>query len=643
MKNKILVGVGISVCVMAWAKKDPVVMTVNGEDVPKSEFEYLYHKNSQQQLSPQPLDEYAEMFKLYKLKVADALDAGIDTTAAFRKEMTQYRKELAAPYLIDSLFVDSLVEEAKERGKYDVETSHIMLLKSRSARENKAKRQLADSLRLALLGGADFEDLALRYSQDPSVKANKGNLGFIPSGHYPYNFEVAAYAVGEGGISEVVESPVGYHIIKGGSRRPAKGRIRASHIMKLVPSDAPEEQSARAKEQIDSLYALVVASPDKFAEIAVKNSDDRGSASKGGDLSWFGAGDMVPEFENAAYALADGEISKPVKSAFGWHIIKKTGTKAMPDVEEVRADVMKGISNPQDDRYRIMRKHNTERLASKHNASIAAHGSECIKKTAMKQGLDSAFFAKYTGPGCGEETIVEIDGAKLPVADYIATIRHLNIPDPDAAVAAVDATLDSFFLSRLEDAEENWLYENEPAYRNLLKEYHDGSLLYEISLRKVWDRAAKDKEGLQRYFEANKKNYTWTKPRVKGILVQAANDSVARMVKARMNELPSDSILPKIRKEFKGSAQFDRILVEEGANAMVDNIMFGAPEVKPSAANYTVYFLYDQRLLNAPEEVGDVRGQVTSDYQDELETAWIKELKKKYPVKENKKELKKVR
>ena len=82
-----LVGVGISAFALALAAKEAVVMTVNGVDVPKSEFEYLYHKNSQQQMSPQPIEDYVELFKLYKLKVADARAEGLDTVETFKKEM----------------------------------------------------------------------------------------------------------------------------------------------------------------------------------------------------------------------------------------------------------------------------------------------------------------------------------------------------------------------------------------------------------------------------------------------------------------------------------------------------------------------------------------------------------------------------
>ena len=199
MKTKILAGslALISAGAIAWAAKDSVIMTVNGVDVPKSEFEYLYHKNSQQQDSnqlqdPQTLDEYVGLFELYKMKVADAKAAGIDTTASYVAEMKQYSRELANPYVADSVFLNRLVDEAYQRMQEEVDASHIMLSKGQNYDENQRALLLADSLRSLLLNGADFADLARRYSTDRTARDNGGDLGYITAGRFPYAFEVAA-------------------------------------------------------------------------------------------------------------------------------------------------------------------------------------------------------------------------------------------------------------------------------------------------------------------------------------------------------------------------------------------------------------------------------------------------------------------
>ena len=643
MRNRILIGAGLSACAFAWAAKDPVIMTVNGVDVPKSEFEYLYHKNSQQQLSPQPLDEYVEMFKVYKMKVADAKANGIDTTAQFIKEMKQYRSELAAPYLVDSLYLNSMVKEAAERAKEDVDVSHIMLLKSRDMNENSRQRAKLDSIRKELLNGGDFTDLALRFSQDRSVVNNKGHLGFISAGRFPYNFETAAYETPEGEISEIVESPAGYHIVKTGKKRPAKGKADVSHILRLVPQNASEKDKAAIKATIDSIYNVVKADPSQFASIAAKMSDDKGSARQGGKLPAFGPGEMVPEFETTAFTLSDGDISEPFMTSYGWHIILKHASLPPANEAQLKPEILRKASNPQDGRFQHVKEHRTHMLAEKHKASLNAANVLAIKSRAAENGIDSLFVVSYVEEPLGNLSLATIDGKDVPASQMFSHLTKMRIEDPVAASYAIETNIDNFYAHQLVEAEEDWLYANNEDYRNLLNEYYDGSLLYEISVRNVWDKASNDKEGLQKYFDAHKSDYTWTEPHVKGYLVQAVNDSEADIIKERLNNIPSDSIMLKARREFQGKAQIEKVLTTKGSNAMVDNIMFGGPEVKPQQSAYTCYFMYEPRIINAPETLDDVKGQVTSDYQNELETQWVEELKNKYPVKVNKKELKKIK
>lgn len=646
MNSKILVGTALSACaIAALAAKDPVIMTINGVDVPRSEFEYLYHKNTQQQqLDPQPIEEYAELFQLYKMKVADALAAGIDTTTAFRKEMEKYRHDLAEPYLTDSTLLNKFVAEAVELAGQEVEIKHIMMHKNpQNAKADAADRERLDSIRGLLLQGQDFTTLATEYSQDPGAKQNFGNLGFFTTGRLPYTFEKTAWALPEGAVSEIVESPMNYHIIVGGKKRPARGQVHASHIMKMArPGCSPEEEVA-AKAKIDSIYAVIVANPNKFEELALAESDDKNSARQGGLLPWFGAGQMVPEFEAVSFALADGEISQPIRTTYGWHIVKKLAHKGAPTLEELKPELLQRMANPQDERFKAVKDAQTLQLALKHNGRINDQALGMLKEASLGNGLDSAFYATYTNGPLSETTIFTIGKTNYPVKQLLAFMNHYNVSDPAMAPRILDNGLEGFYNRQLINTEEDWLLANEPDYRNLFNEYRDGSLLYEISLKKVWDKASQDVEGLENYFLTHRNNYTWDEPRVKGILVQAANDSVASLIKERMSQLAPDSINTVIRKEFPRQAKLDRVLVKKGDNAMVDNIMYGAPAVEPSDSRYTVYFLFNPRQIDAPEEAADVRGRVTNDYQNQLEEEWISDMRKRYKVKVNQNELKKVK
>lgn len=643
MNNKILLGTALlSAGAIAWAAKDPVVMRVAGVDVPRSEFEYLYNKNSRQQVEAQPLDEYVELFKKYKLKVADAKSMGLDTLASFKKEMTQFRSELAAPYLADSAYLDQLARDAYERMKIEIPTSHIMIFKTASRSNNAAGKHLLDSLRGEIIKGADFAQLAEKYSQDRGSSSQGGSLGYVTANKFPFSFENAVYALKPGEVSEIVESPVGYHLVKVGESRPASGEVLAEHIL-LLTQGLPDQEAETLKTKADSIYNVAAADPAMFEDLARRFSQDPGSASQGGALPWFGVGRMVPEFETVAFALKPGEVSRPVKSRFGWHIIKKLDSRGLAPFEEMRAQLIKRVQHPQDERSRMIRDRQTLTLSKRLNGRYTKELRK-LRENIMANGIDSTFYAMYEStPAAAAMPIIAIGKKTVPLSEFVPRLRHVTQDNGPEADRIFSEELDAFFNLCLVDAEIDRLEAEVPEYRNLLHEYRDGSLLYEASVRNVWDRASKDQKGLEEFFNANRADYAWKEPRAKGILVQAKTDSVAKAIQARYLQLGKDSAINTLRNEFKGEIKIDRVLVSQGSNHMVDNILFGGPAAQPTAAGFQTYFMLEPRVIMAPEEVADVRPQLVSDYQNELERLWIEQLQAKYPVEIFEKELRKVK
>lgn len=644
MKKTVAFGLGVLAVAGAYAAKDPIIMTINGENVPKSEFEYLYNKNSQQQVNPQTLDEYVEMFKLYKMKVADAKASGLDTLASFRKEMEQYRHDLAAPYMADSAYMYRLAEEAYDRSRKEVDAYHIMTFKGRTLESKRQARHLIDSLKQALDNGADFAELATKYSQDRRSAAQGGRMGYIAAGQYPYSFEVVDFALPEGQISDIVESPVGYHILKGGKARPARGKVKVEHILKLTRGK-DEAGKAAAKASIDSIYAVVAANPDQFEELAKNLSEDPGSARQGGLLPTFGVGEMVAEFDSVAFAIPVNSISRPFESAFGYHIIKKLEEITPADKGHYIKTQLRAMTSPRDERSKMITRNITDNLASKHKASINRSTLAMMNEAIKANGIDSLFYASWRDGANGNITIAEIDGKKIPARQFVETLKGRKESNVLDASEMIENSLDSFYSDQIIDAEENLLYNTVPDYRNLLKEYTDGSLLYEVSVRKVWDKAAKDEKGLNDYFQAHRDDYKWTEPHVKGLFVQTLNDSVADLIRARVKELQAanQDVITAIRKEFKNQAAIESILIAKGGNPLVDHVAFGGPKVESPLANYKYYFMIDPRILTAPESAEDVKGLVTSDYQNMMQTEWENELRNRYPVKVNQKVLKSVK
>ncbi|MCM1109688.1 MAG: peptidylprolyl isomerase [Clostridium sp.] len=620
---------------------DPVLMTVNGKPVSLSEFEYLYHKNNTQQLQPQSLDEYVDMFVTYKLKVADAEAAGIDTTAKFIEELNGYRNDLAAPYLKDQAYEDSLVAVAYNHMLTNVEVSHIMLNLTDQNGQQAPQIARLDSIRRAILDGADFADLARRFSTDRTAEQNGGNLGYIVGGQYPYEFEDMAYRTPEGEISPVFQTRFGHHIIRRGPERKAPGDVNVRHILKLTKGLSPEEAAAK-KVQIDSI-ALLLKNGADFAQLAKSESEDRGTAEKGGELGWFSVGRMVPEFEKVSFELADGQISEPIQTSYGWHIVQKLGHRDVEPLDEMAPKIRKAFDR--DVRSQWIASHNANRFrvlypATVDDAALAA-ANEVITRAG---GLDSA---SYAALAADRSTAFTVDGVPTTVAAVAALLRERPYAGATHAKNAFAQAADRAITNAATDAARRHLADTNADYRNLLGEYRDGILLFEISNRNVWDRASKDTEGLARYFDANRANYTWQKPHYKGYVVLATTDSIAGLAREFLESTPvdADSLAVDLRKRFGTNVRIEKVVTAKGDNAIVDYVAFDGPRpVDPKTrSRWNAWFPFRGRVIEEPEEVTDVKGAVSTDYQQQLEKSWIESLHQKYPVKINKKTLKKVK
>lgn len=647
MNRKILLATAAAGCItLAFAaKKDPVVMTVGDIEVPLSEFEYLYNKNAQQQIGEQTIDEYAELFKLYKMKVADAIAEGIDTTKSFVKEFDGYRWELAQPYLTDSVYIKSLMAEAYDRAGQEVEAIHIMKFKQRDGAMNRSAKHEIDSIHDLLANkGADFGDLAKRFSEDRGSSSRGGYMGYITSMQFPYNFETAAYTTPEGKVSEVIESPQGYHILLGGKKRPARGTVLAEHILLLVPDTASASRRAELKSRIDSIYNVAVAGGN-FEDLARRFSQDPGSASKGGALPWFGPGQMVAEFDSTAFAMPVGEISKPFSTRFGWHIIKKLDAKGVAPYEEMKPRLLQAVTNGQDARSTMIYDHYMNALRKKYNFREYPEVDQLMLDYAAVNGVDSVFFEKFANdPANASKIIMSFTDGDRTLGEFVKTItKYKNDTNPEAAVDFIVYRLKGWKNGQLYKYEDSQLESNYPEFRNLVNEYHDGMLLFEVSNRKVWEKAAQDTDGLKEFFEANRDDYSWTTPHVKGFLIQTASPELSDSIGKAISGMPTAEIVKFIRDNYADSARIDRVLTAKGENAMIDALVFGGEKTSPSNSKFTDYFLYDYKILEQPEEADDVRGQVTSDYQNQLEQEWTRQLREKYPVTVNEKVLKKIK
>jgi peptidyl-prolyl cis-trans isomerase SurA len=358
MKKVLLSIVLLAGSLMSFAQEDKVLLTINGEPVMLSEFLYIYEKNNQESsLEKKSMEEYLDLFINFKLKVTEAIAQGVDTTEAFAKELDGYRAQATPKYMQDNEAIDSLVTLSYNRKANIRRAAHIAIqcpmdadsatLAAAEAKIQLARERVTTGVEKKVKKGRKwvtvrepeaFADVAREMTEDQAGKENGGELGWIEVFRFVYPFEDAVYTTPVGEVTNVFRSPYGLHIALVEEERPFE-EVHAAHIMKMMPRGGEGTTALDAKKQVDSLYQVVLAGAD-FAEVATANSDDKGSATRGGDLGWFGRGMMVQPFENITFDMTPGEISEPFPTRFGWHFVKLYDKRGIQPLDSMRQQLL---------------------------------------------------------------------------------------------------------------------------------------------------------------------------------------------------------------------------------------------------------------------------------------------------------------
>ena len=473
MKKSVLCFVLALMAVTIRAQQDPVVMTVNGVPVPRSEFEYSFNKNnSDGVIDKKSLDEYVDLFINYKLKVAAAMDEQLDTMSSFKQEFAMYRDQQVRPTLVTDADVLAEARRAYDRTKE---------------------------------------------------------------------------AIGP------------------------RGLIRPAHIFLRLSTKATPQEQEQVRQRADSVWRALKAGAD-FAELAGKVSQMPRTAAQGGMIGWLQPNQTYQEFEDAAYALQPGELSRPVLTPNGYHIILMKERKQLEPFEELK---------------------------------------DMIIRSFEQQGIRNAIADQKVSQ------MVDESAGKL-------TMEQLMSNRADS-LAAVD-----------------------PEAKYLIQEYHDGLLLYEISNRQVWERAANDEVGLKAWFDTHKKNFAFTEPHYKGIAYHVKDKADVKAVKKCLKGLPFEKWADVLRTTFNPDSviriRVEKGLFKKGDNGTVDRMVFKIRSAKVDAVNndYPIDAVYGKKLKKYPEDYTDVRAQVVADYQNYLEKEWVASLRRRYPVEINQEVLKTV-
>jgi peptidyl-prolyl cis-trans isomerase SurA len=485
MKKKILI-VFLFLSSFIYSQKDTdILFKVENTPISVLEFKNVYEKNLSLLIDDKQKDvkSYLDLYIKFKLKLAEAHQLKLDETRAYKREIETYRNQLIAPYLQDSTFLEKLISDAYYRTKYKVNASHI-LVKVPKGILPKDTLQFYNKIikaREEVLSGVQFSEVALKYSEDQSVKRNFGNLGYFTAFKMVYQFENAVYNTKVGQVSMPFRTRFGYHFVKVNDLQLSEGEREVAHILIT-------DKSAKGKQKIDSIYSGLIKGAD-FNKLVLKYSNDKSTVSNAGRLPKFGVGRMLKVFEDKAFELdKENELTKPFFTSFGWHIvklIKKYPVQSFVEMKVVLSNKVKSSGGARMSDLVVLKK-----LKKKYKIQVNNTAKNIFNnKNIRAKKRDSL-----------SEVLITINKKKIKqnvFYDYIRNRRHKSV--------------DILFEEFLDEETLTYFKENlsntEPEFARTLQEYKEGLVVFDLMQKKVWDKSTNDKEGLQSYFDAHKTKY----------------------------------------------------------------------------------------------------------------------------------------
>lgn len=631
--KQVLLGISLFVSAVSFAQevKKEVLFTIDGKPYYTDEFVRVYNKNLDlvKDDSQKNLDNYLDLYVGYKLKVNKAYKLGLDNSKQYQSELKTYRNQLSKNYVTDTKVTKELIDEAYERSLKEVRASHILFLVDEYAAPADTLKayKKAMEVRKKALAGEDFAKLAQQYSEDPSAKDNKGDLGYFSAFRMVYPFESAAYKTPEGQISNPVRTRFGYHIIKVEDVRANRGDVTVAHIMIVKPKEADTEGQAKAKTTIDEIYQKLKQGED-FADLAKQFSQDQSSAGNGGQLQRFSSGELSSEeFENEAFALQNpGDYSKPFETKFGWHIVKLVQKYPVRKFEEVQAELENKIKR--DDRSRLITESMAEKLKKKYPVKRDAQ----VYKEAVKS-LDNDKGLNATKP-----LLIINNDKQISVKeflDYAAAQEKAGlVTKPVSANAGM--LVEKFTEEQLTKYHNDNLETEYPEFGMVMQEYRDGLLLYDLMEKEIWEKAKIDTVGLEAFYNKNIANYQW-KERVDADIFSSTDEDVikkarkylkkgkdAEYIKTKLNTADNITVMEK-----SGVFETDSDMLPKQAEWKE-----GVSEIIKRGDYYFVVKV-NKIMPNGPKTLEEAKGRVINDYQQYLESTWVDTLRKEFIVKVN--------
>lgn len=633
---------------MAQNANKEVLFTINEKPYYTDEFVRVYNKNIDlvKDESQKDLNQYLDLFVGYKLKINKANKLGLQDGKNYQSELQSYRGQLSKNYLTDSKVTQELVQEGYDRYLKEIKASHILFLvdENASPADTLKAYKKAEDVRAKALNGENFADLAVKYSEDPSAKENKGELGYFSAFRMVYPFETAAYNTPKGKISKITRTRFGYHIINVEDVRKNRGELTVAHIMILKPQNQNAEEIEKAKKTIQDIYTKLQQG-ENFESLAKQFSQDKSSAPKGGLMNRFGAGQLSSEeFENAAFALKNpNDYSAPVESSFGWHIIKLVETFPVKTLEEMQTELENKVSR--DERSRLITNSVTEKLRKKYSLKR----NEKVYAATAKTVTDKFYTGEWTVPQNTKPfdvTLFTINGKQTVTGtDFL---NYLNTQQKGEnkikpIKKLVDASYENFTDLKLNEYYNNNLENEFPEFAAVMDEYRDGLLLFDLMEKEIWEKAKTDTIGLQKFYEDHKANYKWEN-RVDAQVFSSTKQDVAKKAQKYLKQGKSADYI-KEKLNVKGAVDIiaNEGIFDENSDALPKGKKENGISDVIKEGDYYFVMKINKHLETAPKTLDEAKGKVINDYQQYLEEKWVGDLKQEFKININQPVFEKVK
>lgn len=629
------------------AASSQTLFTYGNHQVETKDFLRAYKKNNSAEpgIKKQSVKDYLDLYINSRLKIQEAYDRRYDTLPQIKTEIENLRTQIIDNYMNDPKILNRLIDQAFKRSQKDIHVAHIFInsKKPDGTIDSLGAKQKALEIYRRLKSGEDFSKLAQQYSDDPAAKNNKGDLGFITVFTLPYELENIAYATAAGKYSSPYHSKAGYHIIKNLGERKAIGKIKAQQILLAFPPDTDEQTKKEIGRLADSIYHRLLKGDD-MSKLAQQFSNDFATAPAGGIMPAFGAGQYSNDFENYILSLPkDGEIGKPFLSKFGYHIIKRLGIVPVvrdPNDKKNRDDLR--VLVQQNDRMQISRNAIYARALKKAGfVKMPYNEKELWSITDSLIDLRPATIPVHLKR---ESALFRIGKKPSTVNDWITYAQVNRFKSDGTGLRPYSEVMDDFVNHEAQQYYHDHLEDYNEDFRNQMNEFKDGNLFFEIMQREIWNKAQNDSVALVSYFEKNKNRYYW-KQSADAVIFFCSDVSTSKLVYEELKKNPAkwhSAVEALSEKVVADSSRYEWTQIPDADKKPLSAGIITKPVINQN--DNTASFAYVTAVYPHPESrtFAQAKGLVINDYQNELEEKWIHELKKKYPVKINQDELRKI-